>query len=95
MNLNPEVYSTCVFCKKPIEKDCEGVWRSKAKLLTQYCWVDEVKGSQLHEPAPHVYKKGYNSDMKRWDILDPDGDWICSIDSSMYADALLTHLNRG
>ena len=30
----------------------------------------------------------------QWEILDPDGDWICYVDTEGQADALLSHLNR-
>jgi hypothetical protein len=29
-----------------------------------------------------------------WDILDPDGDYICMVLGKAAADALLSHLNR-
>ena len=29
-----------------------------------------------------------------WEILDPDGDWICDVPTEGQAEALLTHLNR-
>lgn len=42
-----------------------------------------------------MYTKEHDPDMDQWGILDPDGDFICYINSSMVADALLSHLNRG
>lgn len=29
-----------------------------------------------------------------WEILDPDGDWICTVIGEDNANALLSHLNR-
>jgi hypothetical protein len=29
-----------------------------------------------------------------WAILDPDGDYICTVIGELAADALLSHLNR-
>lgn len=42
-----------------------------------------------------MYTKRLDPTDGRWEILDPEGDFICYIDSAMIADALLSHLNRG
>lgn len=40
----------CVHCKVEIVKVAD-TWHSTSALtLSQYCWVDPVYGSQLHEP---------------------------------------------
>jgi hypothetical protein len=44
-----------------------------------------------------MYTKELNYDKDEnpvWDILDPDGDRICTIEFEDQADALLSHLNR-
>jgi hypothetical protein len=44
-----------------------------------------------------MYTKEYDPAAGRdgmWEILDPDGDWICHIPNEMQAEALLSHLNR-
>lgn len=42
-----------------------------------------------------MYTKEYDETVESWEILDPDGLFICYVRSPMHADALLTHLNRG
>jgi len=41
-----------------------------------------------------MYTKEYDPLREEWDILDPEGYWIASVNSETTADALLTHLNR-
>jgi len=45
-----------------------------------------------------MYTKAFDSSYGKnggWEILDPDGDWVCYIEGEANADFLLSHLNRG
>ncbi len=46
------MHSTCKHCHQPLSQTSQGLWVSPDSVIPQYCWVDEVQGSQLHEPAP-------------------------------------------
>lgn len=72
--------------------------------LLQYCWVDPVGGSQLHEPvgdtsSEKVYTKKHVKEGDYWEILDPSGNLVIKVDEWYYCDNkvddLLAHLNRG
>ena len=41
----------CIHCGKEVFLDSEGVVREKLtdEGISQYCWIDPLKGSQLHE----------------------------------------------
>ncbi len=41
-----------------------------------------------------MYRKELNEHMKQWKILDPEGDYICQVETEEEADGLLSHLNR-
>ena len=45
-----------------------------------------------------MYTKEWDSCYSRnggWEILDPDGKYVCYIEGEANADYLLSHLNRG
>ena len=47
-----DAMAVCKHCQAPIRSH-ETQWYSVAQtVLPQYCWVDPVHGSQLHEPKP-------------------------------------------
>lgn len=39
----------CILCKTPVQQKGDQ-WVCERDVLAQYCWVDPVHGSQLHEP---------------------------------------------
>lgn len=44
------IESVCTHCKAEIKKLGNGLWLNAKHDLAQYCWVDPVHGSKLHEP---------------------------------------------
>jgi hypothetical protein len=83
------------------------MWRSKERYdlrrpFSQFCWIGERHTSRLHElndspqgERSNMYTKRFDEADADWEILDLDGDYICSVSSKESADALLSHLNRG
>lgn len=41
---------TCKHCNAEIKKD-RALWVSARDVAPQYCWIDPMHGSQLHEPV--------------------------------------------
>jgi hypothetical protein len=49
--------SHCVFCGRFIEQTDGTHWYDSIhKVLPQYCWIDPMLGSRLHEPDPNYTK---------------------------------------
>lgn len=46
----------CKHCGRKIVRNVKGLWLDDKESLSQYCWVDPVQGSQLHEPSLEVNK---------------------------------------
>lgn len=50
-----KVKSICVHCKKNITHVSGRMWNSEDEsIIPQYCWIDPVEGSRLHEPPSGV-----------------------------------------
>jgi hypothetical protein len=41
-----------------------------------------------------MYRTELDPDVNRWEILDPEGDHICYVNTEEEAYSLLSHLNR-
>lgn len=47
----------CKHCQRPItyQQGDNGIWYEETpevQIAAQYCWIDPVGGSQLHQPDP-------------------------------------------
>lgn len=54
-----QIQSTCKHCNTGIVfKPTTGLWHAPEKTqgISQYCWIDSVKGSQLHQPQSEAYR---------------------------------------
>lgn len=45
--------SKCIHCKKQIVL-INNRWLSDENTFPQYCWIDPMHGSQLHEPETYL-----------------------------------------
>jgi hypothetical protein len=52
--MNAANVNVCRHCNKEITQINGRMWCGGSKMFSQYCWVDPVEGSQLHEP---LYKE--------------------------------------
>lgn len=49
------IKSICIHCQKNIENlDGSNLWYADSEITPQYCFIDPVNGSRLHEPPPGV-----------------------------------------
>lgn len=42
--------TTCKHCGQPITHIAGRLWHNESKVLPQYCWVNPVGGSRMHQP---------------------------------------------